>query len=67
MLGCRAWTAEGKKCYICSKNCEQFSQVHDPSPRDLLYQLTCDRDCAQVLVTSSGQVLNTLLSLVNTV
>ena len=55
MMPCRTWTPEGKKCYICSANCDKFSQVHDPSPRDLLSSMTCDRDCNKLVVTSSGK------------
>ena len=54
MMPCRPWTPEGKRCYICSQNCDKFSAVRDPSPRDLLESLTCDRDCDKVVVTSSG-------------
>ena len=43
MMPCREWTPEGKRCYICSSKCSDFSSVHDPSPRDLLDTLTCDR------------------------
>merc|ERR1719295_458393 len=30
MMPCRAWTPEGKKCYICSSNCDEFGEIHNP-------------------------------------
>ena len=54
MLPCRAWRPEGKKCYICNKNCEDFRGLSEPRPRDLLDSLTCDPDCEKIVVTSSG-------------
>lgn len=54
MMPCRPWTPDGKRCYICGQNCDKFSSVNDPSPRDLLASLGCDRDCDKMLVTSSG-------------
>ena len=54
MMPCRPWTPDGKRCYICGQNCDKFSSVNDPNPRDLLESLTCDRDCDKMLVTSSG-------------
>ena len=54
MLPCRAWRPEGKKCYICNKNCDNFRGLAEPSPRDLLENLTCDPDCEKIVVTSSG-------------
>ena len=55
MMGCRAWTPEGKRCYICSKNCDSFSTVDEPTAQDLLEQLSCDRDCDQMLVSSDDK------------
>lgn len=54
MMPCRPWTPDGKRCYICGQNCDKFSAVNDPSPRDLLESLTCDRDCDKMVVTSAG-------------
>ena len=54
MLPCRAWRPEGKKCYICNKNCDDFRGLSEPRPRDLLESLTCDPDCNKIVVTSSG-------------
>jgi len=54
MMPCRAWTPEGKKCYICSSNCDDFGEIHNPAPSDLLETLTCDPDCDKMTVTSEG-------------
>ena len=54
MLPCRAWRPEGKKCYICNKNCDDFRGLSEPRPRDLLESLTCDPDCEKIVVSSSG-------------
>ena len=54
MLPCRAWRPEGKKCYICSKKCQDFRGLSEPRARDLLDSLTCDPDCEKIVVTSSG-------------
>ena len=54
MMPCRAWTPEGKQCYICNKNCQDFRAVKEARARDLLETLTCDPDCDRIVVTSSG-------------
>lgn len=54
MMPCRAWTPEGKQCYICNKNCDTFRGLSQPGARDLLDSLTCDPDCDRIVVTSSG-------------
>ncbi len=52
---CRAWTTEGRQCYICDQNCTQFATIADPAPADLLGSLSCDRDCDKIVVTSEGE------------
>ncbi len=52
---CRAWTTEGRQCYICDQNCTQFAGLADPAPADLLGALSCDRDCDQIVVSSEGK------------
>lgn len=52
---CRAWTTEGRQCYICDQNCTQMGALTDPDPADLLGSLSCDRDCDRIVVTSEGQ------------
>jgi len=52
-LPCRAWTIENKKCYMCQSNCTDFQAYHNPAVSDMLGHLSCDRDCHQVLITSS--------------
>ena len=52
---CRAWTTEGRQCYICDQNCTQLAALADPAPADLLGSLSCDRDCDQIVVTSEGE------------
>jgi len=53
-MPCRAWTSEGRQCYFCDQNCTELAEFKDPQPRDLLRKLTCDEDCEQIVVTSSG-------------
>lgn len=53
-MPCRAWDADGKRCYFCDQNCTQLQEFHDPKPSDLLRKLSCDEDCDQIIVTSDG-------------
>lgn len=53
-IPCRSWSLADKQCYRCDTNCSQLSSHTDPSPGDLLMSLGCDRDCEDLVVTSSA-------------
>jgi len=52
-LPCRAWSISNKNCFMCQANCSQFQQHHNPAVSDILQTMSCDPDCARVVVTSN--------------
>ena len=53
-MPCPAWNIDNKKCYQCDKQCDAFKAHRRPEVSDMLSSLSCDENCAAVVITSSA-------------